>query len=293
MMRPLTGNHTNKYLPWPMIWALVFSILLHAGLLVSARTEIRYERPHTIINATVQSTSAQRSDIQDQRGDKGSSAIADTPKAQDASLVSAPASAVSANTPAAETAKPPTVQTNDTNLAPNAATTNQPRAAKAARLSDQEPQLEPRAPSALESLTKAITPAQSMQSQNTPTQLKPSEKAGNANPALAASNSASLKIRGDDDVITDPVEKAYYKELMAHLMRKLPAHPPGIVGDVRLQLEINYSQVITGVEIIISSGDKHTDEWARRAALSVSPVPPVPKSLLQPYYFRPTIKLTD
>ncbi|WP_276681014.1 energy transducer TonB family protein [Thalassolituus oleivorans] len=296
MMRPLTGNHANKYLPWSMVWALTLSIVLHTALFISARTEIHYERPHTIINATIQTTVAKRNDSQDQRGDSGNSSLADAPTAQDASRAAVAATPASATQPK-KTAQPSTAPAasapSKTQASKPVVAANQPRAAKSARLSDQEPQQETEAPSALQSLTNAITPSQPAPTTVPPTEAKPVEDANIASNPKSATNSASLKIRGDEDVITDPVERAYYKELMAHLMRKLPAHPPGIIGNVRLQLEINYSQVITGVEIIVSSGDKRTDEWARRAALSVSPVPPVPKSLLQPYYFRPTIKLAD
>jgi protein TonB len=280
MMRPLTRNHANKYRPWSMVWALALSIILHTALFIPAHTDIQSERPQPMINANILTVVAQRNDRQDQRGNTGNSTVADAPTTQDAGQATVASTRVAA-TPANKADAASTLSKTPSNKAVVAA--NQPQDEKSAHLNDHKPQQQ----------AKAITPSQPAPTTVPPTKAKPVEDANIASNPKSATNSASLKIHGDEDVITDPVERAYYKELMAHLIRKLPAHPPGIIGNVRLQLEINYSQVITGVEIIVSSGDKRTDEWARRAALSVSPVPPVPKSLLQPYYFRPTIKLAD
>ncbi len=105
--------------------------------------------------------------------------------------------------------------------------------------------------------------------------------------------STEARFAGDDQRFSDPVEQKYYERLMAHLNQKLPAHPAGIQGDVRLQVTIKYGAVITAVDVIVSSGDPTTDEWARRAILATSPVPAVPSDLPQPYLFRPTLRLTD
>jgi protein TonB len=98
--------------------------------------------------------------------------------------------------------------------------------------------------------------------------------------------------QGGQEVFSNPIEQAYYETLIDHLNKKLPNHPEGISGQVRLQVKIEYSAIITSVTIIDHSGNSPTDDWAIRAMLSVSPVPAVPPELTQPYYFRPTLVLT-
>jgi protein TonB len=106
-------------------------------------------------------------------------------------------------------------------------------------------------------------------------------------------STTEARFAGDDQRFSDPVEQKYYERLIAHLSQKLPAHPDGIQGNVRLQITIQYGAVITAVEVIVSSGNPATDEWARRAVLATSPVPAVPSDLKQPYFFRPTLRLND
>ena len=143
------------------------------------------------------------------------------------------------------------------------------------------------------------TPAQipSVESSPAPDSIKPDSQVRTIEQPAAniTSSTASEQARfaGDDQRFSDPVEQKYYERLMAHLNQKLPAHPAGIQGDVRLQVTINYGAVITAVDVIVSSGDSATDEWARRAILATSPVPAVPADLEQPYLFRPTLRLTD
>lgn len=114
-----------------------------------------------------------------------------------------------------------------------------------------------------------------------------------ATPTATSSSATEARFAGDDQSFSDPVEQKYYERLMAHLNQKLPGHPDGIQGNVRLQITIKYGAVITAVDVIVSSGDPATDEWARRAILATSPVPAVPKDLKQPYLFRPTLRLSD
>ena len=114
-----------------------------------------------------------------------------------------------------------------------------------------------------------------------------------ATPTATSSSAAEARFAGDGQRFSDPVEQKYYERLMAHLNQKLPAHPDGIQGNVRLQITIKYGAVITAVDVIVSSGNPATDEWARRAILATSPVPAVPTDLKQPYLFRPTLRLSD
>ena len=100
------------------------------------------------------------------------------------------------------------------------------------------------------------------------------------------------KHQGGQEVFSNPIEQAYYETLIDHLNKKLPSHPEGISGQLRLQVKIEYSAIITSVTIIDHSGNSATNDWAIRAMLSVSPVPAVPPELAQPYYFRPTLVLT-
>ncbi|MEE3191472.1 MAG: TonB family protein, partial [Pseudomonadota bacterium] len=143
----------------------------------------------------------------------------------------------------------------------------------------------------------APEPIPSVKSSPTPDSIKPDSQVRTIEQPAAniTSSTASEQARfaGDDQRFSDPVEQKYYERLMAHLNQKLPAHPAGIQGDVRLQVTIKYGAVITAVDVIVSSGDSATDEWARRAILATSPVPAVPSDLPQPYLFRPTLRLTD
>ena len=110
---------------------------------------------------------------------------------------------------------------------------------------------------------------------------------------MATQSQPQGRFSGNDEVFSDPREQQYYEQLMAHLRQKLPAHPAGIQGKVRLQITIKYGAVITAVDVLSSSGNPLTDEWARRATLAISPVPSVPSHLSQPYYFRPTLFLSE
>ncbi|TNC87463.1 MAG: hypothetical protein CSH37_00565 [Thalassolituus sp.] len=112
-------------------------------------------------------------------------------------------------------------------------------------------------------------------------------------PPMTTQSQPQGRFSGNDEVFSDPREQQYYEQLMAHLRQKLPAHPAGIQGKVRLQITIKYGAVITAVDVLSSSGNPLTDEWARRAALAISPVPSVPSHLSQPYYFRPTLFLSE
>ena len=104
---------------------------------------------------------------------------------------------------------------------------------------------------------------------------------------------AIARYQGEEETFSNPVEQAYYQLLMRHIHRKLPRYPDGLNGQVRLQVTIRYGAVITAVDILNSSGNSSTDEWARRALLATSPVPAVPATLTQPYYFRPTLRFGE
>ena len=104
---------------------------------------------------------------------------------------------------------------------------------------------------------------------------------------------AIARYQGEEEIFSNPEEQAYYQLLMGHIHRKLPRYPDGLNGQVRLQVTIRYGAVITAVDILNSSGNPSTDEWARRALLATSPVPAVPATLTQPYYFRPTLRFGE
>lgn len=118
-----------------------------------------------------------------------------------------------------------------------------------------------------------------------------SSKTASTDSEVDVINALQGKFFGSDEKFSDPREQAYFEQLMAHLRQKLPPHPIGMSGQVRLQIKIEYDAVITGVDVITSSEDTRIDEWAKRAALTISPVPAVPSHLPQPYYFRPTLQL--
>ncbi|MDF1762083.1 MAG: hypothetical protein P1U57_01620 [Oleibacter sp.] len=111
-------------------------------------------------------------------------------------------------------------------------------------------------------------------------------------PSVSSEQQTAQRFSGSDEQFSSPSEEEYYRQLTAHLNARLPAHPKNVSGVLRLQLRIEYGAVITAVTIIDSSGDTITDEWAKRAAISVSPVPPVPKNIAQPYFYRPTLRLS-
>lgn len=140
-------------------------------------------------------------------------------------------------------------------------------------------------PNALDNLkpVDSITPQADSAEENTP------------KPSLATPKPSSPKAsyKGQDIEFSDPIEQTYYQTLMAHLQSNISSHPSGATGEVRVQIKIQFKSVITSVKIVQSSGNPALDNWVRSAMLNLSPVPPVPESLTQPYYFRPTLVLTN
>ncbi|WP_430459963.1 TonB C-terminal domain-containing protein [Thalassolituus sp. LLYu03] len=93
-----------------------------------------------------------------------------------------------------------------------------------------------------------------------------------------------------DELSSDPVERQYQQQILAHLRQQVEA-PAGFSGSVRLSLTIRYGQIATDVDIVRSSGDPAIDDWAVKAAIGANPYPQVPPQLPQPYHFRPTLSI--
>lgn len=246
------------------LWlALSVSVLLHL-LLLPELDLIPEENHDTVILATLKTDTPERADDADQRGElqtesRPLSSPSQPPAPKKPPVPTEPEQAAKADAPKQVTATKATKKVQTTS--------------------------EPKPPSRTATETKSTqTPQRTANARES--QIPPS-------PSESASLTSSASFQGQDQRFSDPKEQQYYEQLMAHLNSKLPAHPDGISGTVRLQIAINYGAVITGVDIIQSSGHQATDEWARRAILSTSPVPSVPPELSQPYYFRPTLRLTN
>lgn len=261
-----------------VLLAVVISVALHLLLFfVQTPEQTAPERPR-VFHAELQTEIAQRDDIDDQRGE-----ISDAPPASvKPSADPAPSAPQSTDKTANQT--PADVITATSSPVKSQVTVEQP----AAEQPDiQQPVVQQKASESGQTVTipeKKPVPQKRPETEIT----AESSQSGTSTPAPPS----SLQTQGDNEEFSDPLERAYYELLVAHLNARLPAHPKGISGRVRLEIKIQYGSVITGVNIIDSSGNTVTDSWARKAALSVSPVPPVPEKFDQPYYFRPTLVLT-
>lgn len=277
----MRGQHSAKSL-WARrrFWlALTLSLGLHLIFLPDLGLETD-EKSTRVILATLKTEVPERANDNEQRGELSTASQS----------ISTPPEPEPAETP--EPAREPEPAT--------------------APLATQKP-VRPQAPATADTITTTASseitqksdapkPIPSVKSSPTPDSTKPDSTKPDSQartieqPAaniISSTASEQARFAGDDQRFSDPVEQKYYERLMAHLNQKLPAHPAGIQGDVRLQVTIKYGAVITAVDVIVSSGDSATDEWARRAILATSPVPAVPSDLPQPYLFRPTLRLTD
>lgn len=256
-----------------VLLAVVISVALHLLLFfVQAPVETPPERPR-VFHAELQTEIAQRDDGEDRRGDITDESPATVKPPADPAPSAPQSTDKTANQTPAEliTATSSPVKTQEPSQQPDI---QQPVVQQKASESEQTVTIPEKKPVPQKRPEPEIT-AESPQSE-TSTPAPPS----------------SLQTQGDHEEFSDPLERAYYELLVAHLNARLPAHPKGIAGKVRLEIKIQYGSVITGVNIIDSSGNAATDSWARKAALSVSPVPPVPEKFAQPYFFRPTLLLT-
>ena len=283
-----------------VLLAVVISVILHLLLFfIQPPAPVIPEHPR-VLHAELQTEIAQRDDRQDRRGD-----IADTPPAPVKTPAEPPASQTRVQPQATAPAAPETTADVVTTTAesqkilkpqeapqPQPQTTLRQQEAAAAAQQDATATAQQDTTAATQQDTAAAaqkpTPAAPQQTQNTAARPETETPSSTA----AAAPPSSLQTQGEDEMFSDPLERAYYELLVAHLHARLPDHPKGIAGKVRLEIKIQYGSVITGVRILDSSGNPATDDWARKAALSVSPVPPVPDKFAQPYYFRPTLLLT-
>lgn len=88
---------------------------------------------------------------------------------------------------------------------------------------------------------------------------------------------------------SDPIERNYQQQVLAHLRNRLAA-PPYLSGSVRLEIQFRYRQIATQVQVIHSSGSPQLDDWAIKAVLSANPFPPLPAEIADGYIFRPTLR---
>lgn len=266
--QPFLDRRTSRR----VLLAVVISVVLHLLLFFihSPVPEVS-ERPR-VFHAELQTDIAQRDDTEDRRGE-----ITEEPPAS-VKTPAAPAPATPVSRPEARASSPEKVITST--VSPR----KTPQADKQPLTEETPAQKEPVTESVREKPAPVNTPKPPATVVTPETDVTPT-------PSTPAPPS-SLQTQGDAETFSDPLERAYYELLVAHLNARLPDHPKGIAGTVRLEIKIQYGSVITGVSIIDSSGNPLTDNWARKAALSVSPVPPVPEKFSQPYYFRPTLVLT-
>lgn len=102
---------------------------------------------------------------------------------------------------------------------------------------------------------------------------------------------AVLQKKGLEEEYSDPIERSYAQQILAHLDQHLIA-PQHLRGQVRLSLTIRYGQIATQVEVIKSSGSAEVDDWVLKAVLAANPFPAAPAELTSPFIFRPTIDLS-
>ena len=289
----MRGHHSAKSL-WARrrFWlALTLSLCLHLILLPDLGLETNEQNTRVIL-ATLRTEVPERANDNEQRGE-----------------LSTPSQPIST------LPRPKPAETPEPVREPEAATeplaTQKPAKARPPRTTESsEPMKQTTPPATPETITTTAR-SEIAQRPATPTQASSAQSSSSPSPdstepdsqtqateqpttnVALSSTSTEARFAGDDQRFSDPVEQKYYEQLMAHLSQKLPEHPDAIQGSVRLQVTIQYGAVITAVDVIVSSGDSATDEWARRAILATSPVPPVPADLEQPYLFRPTLRLND
>lgn len=273
--------------------ALFASLSLHLLLLPDLQLTEDTEPAPRVILATLKTETAQRTDKTDESGvletesqplrEATAANSPDTPP-EPKLITQAPAA-----TPAATHTKVPRAPSE-----PVVSQATRTQASQTQPTRHQQTQTPPKQLDAPTPTTKNSHDAVEAKAETTPqtTVERTIEKVVKA-PPMATQSQPQGRFSGNDEVFSDPREQQYYEQLMAHLRQKLPAHPAGIQGKVRLQITIKYGAVITAVDVLSSSGNPLTDEWARRAALAISPVPSVPSHLSQPYYFRPTLFLSE
>lgn len=250
----------KRYFRWRIVFAILLSALLHLVLIPDIIFDDPTAKP-LVIKAILTSNTSAQADNRDVRGE------------------------IDANGKTIQTASAP-----KTNLSANPPKTL-PTPNQEPVKSTQQPKQPPR-PQKPSIAKQTKTPA--IPKEPTAKKIIPKHDSSPV-PETETRKESNLRAQhqGTKETFSNPIEQAYYETLMAHLNSRLPAHPAGIAGQVRLQVKIQYNAIITSSTVIDSSGHTPTDEWAIRALLSVSPVPEVPSELAQPYYFRPTLILTD
>lgn len=104
---------------------------------------------------------------------------------------------------------------------------------------------------------------------------------------LAKTKKPSFKVGMSPSV--DRELSAYQKQLLAHLQKYLRP-PAGEVGQVRLEIRIEYAQIATQVSVI-SSSNEGLNDWAIKSVYRANPLPAIPQGESEPYIFRPTLQV--
>lgn len=273
---------------------LLLALLVSAGLhlLILPDLSVPQRSAPPVIQATLMTPDAMRADDDDATGELTVSGQA-IQKNDEISSPTAPAVPSPPATPSTPVTAPPPATPSTVATPPRPVTPAAPStiASTSAVTNTRQSGITP-SPS-----TPAATPATAPVTANTETNAEAETDTKNESSAPKngplGDQQAIARYQGEEETFSNPVEQAYYQLLMRHIHRKLPRYPDGLNGQVRLQVTIRYGAVITAVDILNSSGNPSTDEWARRALLATSPVPAVPATLTQPYYFRPTLRFGE
>ncbi len=140
-------------------------------------------------------------------------------------------------------------------------------------------------------LSTSPSPQSARTAKPTQSPRQPVKPASAARPSIPRSATSHPVVNeGEQQWSSDPRERSYQQQIMAHLRQHLLA-PVGLQGKVRLELHIRYSSIATHVQVIVSSGSRQLDDWAVRAVLAANPFPPLPDDLEEPFIFRPTLRI--
>ena len=267
---------------------LLLALLVSAGLhlLILPDLSVPQRSAPPVIQATLMTPEAMRADDDNATGELTVSgqAIQKTDEIASPTAPAVPSPPAPPSTPVtaptAATPPPPVTPAAPSTIASTSAVTN-----------TRQGRINPSSPASASTPVTAPVTANTETNAEAETDTKNESSAPKNGPL--GDQQAIARYQGEEETFSNPVEQAYYQLLMGHIHRKLPRYPDGLNGQVRLQVTIRYGAVITAVDILNSSGNPSTDEWARRALLATSPVPAVPATLTQPYYFRPTLRFGE
>ena len=284
-----------------LILALLLSLGLHTVLLIPQQ-DTSLDVKTTVINARLTKEKAQGSAQQDQLPQKPQefSQQAAAKPAAEPQAVPEPEKATQksqkptrqAQEPAQQSQKPaqkPAQQAAAEKSASTPQETTEPQAAIA------QPQITTTKPSTVK---KPVVKAKATSNKTIKPRPETEKNNDSSRPESVAQNQKSVQPqaeikkqkKGLAEEYSDPLERNYIQQLLTHLDQKIIA-PEQLSGKVRLQISINYGQIVTQVTVINSSGNRAIDDWVVKAVLAANPFPQVPDKFSQPYIFRPTIDL--